>query len=177
MVKEILSQMRAAVHYPLLKEMGFNYWIPRQGALFTSLKPIFSAGCLILLSAPLQSQDHAQHKILAGMLKVLELRLDEYCVASMNAPLLPESFHKFFNTLKQWAPHSLLIMGEPLAQSLTNSMSPLDSLREETKSLKGFEGPVFLTYHPEELYQNPENKKKAFEDLLNLKAKISLMRS
>lgn len=61
-----------------------------------------------------------------------------------------------------------IIMGESLAKKILNSSESLDEMR--TKNIYEINNiKTLVTYHPKDLLQNPQHKKKAWEDLKKIR--------
>ena len=154
MDKKSLPKITQSEKNRLLHIMGVTYWLSRENAIksLQSHTPIFNARCLILLPKDPTIQSKEVSVMLQGMLKVLDLRPSELAItwvgSELNLALLP-------SYIQQWAPATVLVMGKNLAHLLSYLKIP-----------------VFLTFHPEELQLQPENKKEAYQDLLALKKQL-----
>lgn len=169
--------MSSSLKYRLLDAMGVTYWIPRQSSVITSSNPLLCAACLVLLPEKISNQESEQHKILLGMLKVLDLNAEELCIGWLHNFQGLDPYFSIGQAIAKWAPYSVLIMGERLAQRLLNAHKPLDELRKNSQSIADLNACVYVTYHPQELEKVPQHKRRAYEDLLNLKARISQARA
>jgi DNA polymerase len=63
-------------------------------------------------------------------------------------------------------PRLLLVVGRVAAQALLDSDEPIGRLRGRVHPLPGHEIPVVATYHPAYLLRSPEQKRRAWQDLL-----------
>ncbi len=169
--------MNASLKYYFLNNMGITIWMPRDpSAVLISDQPILNAALLVLLPQKLHQEQKEQIKILTGMLKVLELGTEEWCVAWVR-DLTEKSQHTLIvQSINQWSPYHVLVMGEALAQFLLNDSKSLDELRTTPHSIFGLEPLLQVTYHPAQLEKSPENKRKSYQDLLRLKLQISQAR-
>jgi hypothetical protein len=157
--------------------MGITQWLPRKNTILMSEQPLFCATCLVLLPQKLLPSDMEQHKILTGMLKVLELNSKELAIAWIEESLTfsSASYNSLIEALSQWAPYTVLGMGKELVNKLFFT-TELDETREKLQKLTGLDSIVQTTYHPAELQALPENKKKAYRDLLTLKDYLSVVK-
>lgn len=73
--------------------------------------------------------------------------------------------------IKASGPKVLLLVGRFAIQTLLNTKKPVGDLRGVVHlvSLDGFDIPAVVTYHPAYLLRRPEEKSKAWDDLLLLK--------
>jgi len=152
--------------YQLLQAMGISYWLERGSSTqLISTLPIFCAGCLVILPEPLSRLPEVEKKMLMSMLKVLECQAEHLCIAAVcNLRLLKPPFSDLLQReIQKWAPKSVLILGR-------GSSVELDCLDFGCCSM-----PIFLTYHPSELQNSPELKRKAYETLLSLKNTIKVI--
>lgn len=148
------------VKYQVLSAMGITYWQPRS-QLLVSDKPLFCAACLVLLPEKLLRPAAKQQDILDGMLQVLTLSEAEICVAWFNTSLKFEErdWAAIVAEIIKWAPHSLLIMGDAFAKKLLQVRQLIEKVPIK----------IQVTYSPAELEKTKELKRKAYEDLLQLK--------
>ena len=152
--------MNTTLKYQLLNEMGIPYWLDRTG-VFGSDMPIFGAKCLVLLPEKINPEALEENKILNGMVNVLGFSRNEVSIAwiqGKNSRGKSESVAILKRELLKWAPESLLIMGEAFSKTILESIGYLDSTIV-----------VQVTHHPKHLQNSPEDKKKAYRDLLTLK--------
>ncbi len=166
--------MMFASKYQLLDNLGIPYWLARNSrSILQSNSPLFCARCLVLLPSQLGREQCDYAKVLSGMVKVLDLKTEEICVAWLGNWEQDNLYAALMQELTKWAPRSLLVMGEALAALVMNSSVSLDELRVSLHRVTVQNIPMQCTYHPEELSQNPVHKKKAYQDLLYLKDWIS----
>jgi len=73
--------------------------------------------------------------------------------------------------IKASAPKALLLVGRFAIQTLLNTKKPVGELRGmvHTVTVDGLDIPAVVTYHPAYLLRRPEEKSKAWDDLLLLK--------
>ncbi len=130
-----------------------------------------NARCWVLLQSSLTDPQGRQEpecqKIFEGMLKVLNLNADSYCTSSIRELNLKEneglenidSVH-LLNSLITWCPKTVLVLG-----------SELGAILGQAKESLPFPLPFTLkvTYHPNELWREPQKKKQAYRELLELK--------
>jgi len=160
--------------YQLLKAIGLTYWLPKSGAnVLVSDQPIFCAACLVILPTALKNLETDIRHMLNGMLTVLALPLKLLCIAWLkeNTPISDSSV-LIRQAIIQWAPRQVLVMGEELAKIILDRDIPFDTVRENKQIIPGSAIPLQFTYHPIVLKEFPDNKKKAYQDLLSLKKQI-----
>lgn len=153
--------MNASKKYQLLNHIGIPYWLDR-ASVFRSNAPLFGAKCLVLLPETINKQTPEEDKILTGMLNVLGLKTKEICIAwieTQDSTILKTE-------LLKWAPESILIMGEALAIRMAEAINCLKN------SII-----IQVTHHQKHLLQSPEDKKKAYRDLLSLKQMLEHRKS
>jgi DNA polymerase len=68
-------------------------------------------------------------------------------------------------------PNMLLALGVTAGELLTQSNLPFDDLRNKQYDFKTI--PCWVTYHPAHLLRCPSDKKKAWQDLLKIKAMLA----
>jgi len=165
------AQAKLCLKYRLLNTMGIPIWIEKKSSALISYQPMLGAAVLVLLPEKILETAKEHQKILAGMLKVLELNEEELCVAWLN-PLKETEEVALMQTINQWAPYRVLVLGESLAQFLLKSTKSLDELRLNSHIMAGYIPLIEVTYHPVELEKSIEYKRKAYQDLLRLKSQI-----
>lgn len=136
-----------------LEKINIPLWVERAPFLFLD-KPLAFAELAILLAKPLNREDPEEKKVLSGMISVLALKKTEYWLGwlfgkSSVSENYPSDF--YLGILQRFKPKAILLLGEPFA---VNS---------------GLSHPIHATFHPRELIKTPENKKKAYQSLLNLR--------
>lgn len=67
-------------------------------------------------------------------------------------------------------PRWILTLGATAAQTLLNTKEPIQNLRSGHHSYQ--DTPVHVSYHPAYLLRNPSEKKKVYQDLLDLRGKM-----
>lgn len=154
--------MNTDAKYYLLDTLGILQWLPRTSdAVLGSDDPVFCATCLVLMPQAPPEKKSEQHKILTGMLKVLQQPADQIGIAWVNDAkiIYPGVLSK---AIAVWAPYSLLILGQQFSEKIV----------QKDPHFLDLDIPVQITYHPEELQTNPHHKKQAYADLLQLKEKL-----
>ena len=148
--------MNTKLKYYFLSNIGITIWMPRNSAqaLMVS-QPILNAALLVLLPEKLP-----QERCIAWVRNLTEKN---------QRVLIKQAIH-------HWSPYHVLVVGETLAQFLLNDSKSLDELRIIPHAILGLESLLHVTYHPAELENSPENKRKAYQDLLRLKLQISQAR-
>jgi DNA polymerase len=153
-----------------------------------------SAELMFVLLAPDALDDEAAticsgeaNNLLAKMLAAINLSIDDVYISSLLKCAVPAThtvstteMHHCRNYLKQQIqlvqPKLLVVLGETAARCLLQENLSLDDLRTVTNTSaeqKQFESiPLFLSYSPQELMQQPENKRKAWSDLQRIQKVI-----
>jgi uracil-DNA glycosylase len=138
-------------------------------------------------------------ELLAKMLSAIELSIDDVYITSLLKCSVPSQhtvttseLHHCKKYLQQQIaliqPSLLLVMGEVAARCLLQMDAPLDDLRNEvnggltagtlvdagdSNAVHQFEStPLFVSYSPQELVQQPASKRKAWHDLQQLQQLI-----
>lgn len=134
----------------LLNLMGIEVWQSRYGTAigeenYTLLSDAKPSGRLLLEKLGYPSENEAQvMNLLDAMLSAIKLK------RSSDVHPASSAFE--------------LIMGEQLAQQYLNTHQSLDEMRATNPHQRdGVQ--IVVTYHPWNLLQEPENKRKAWEDL------------
>ncbi len=144
--------------YQGLHHTGIDYYLKKDRQGLQSHRPVVCAACLIVLENDPQHLSASQRAIFDGMLKVLDLGKDDYCVAWMmraragteTGPYSRES------SILKYAPYSVLVLGTTMHSVITAQA-----------------GIQFLyTYSPQELEADPRLKRSAFDTLLSLKTQL-----
>ena len=138
--------------YQGLHHTGIDYYFKKERQGLQSDRPIVCAACLVILENNPHYLTASQRTLLDGMLKVLDLGKDDYCVAwySSGATPLPQA-------ILHYAPYSVLFLGTTMHSVMPAQM-----------------GIQFLyTYSPQELEADPRLKRSAFDTLLGLKKQLS----
>jgi hypothetical protein len=144
--------------YQVLDAMGLRLWLSKDQAVLVSKQPIFCAAYLVILPSLLMLDDAETHKIFSGMLKVLAINPGKIAIAGIRDHLNFSEHKKIIQQeILKWAPKTVLVMGEALAQAI----GTLDAA-------------IFLqiTYDPMFLKHYPQHKKQAYQDLLQLKERL-----
>jgi len=149
------QKLEYAQKYQILEAMGLKIWLPKDQTVLVSKQPIFCAACLVVLPSLLILHDPEIHKIFSGMLNVLEINLKKIAIVGIRENLNFSEHKKIIQQeILKWAPKTVLVMGEALAQAI-----------------EALDAAIFLqaTYDPLFLKDFPQHKKKAYQDLLQLK--------
>ena len=136
---------------------------------------------MFVMTAPSLNAESAQHlmtkeasDLFTKMLAAINLpREDIYLTSLLKCPL-PEGrqprttelicCENYLNQqIEQNKPELIIALGELAAQQLLLSKKPLDELREKTFQYQNT--PVMAMPHPQDLLINPEDKRKAWNDL------------
>lgn len=188
--------------YHALEHSGLQYYWPRMqpstalkhpthsdslsdnAVYLCSEHPIFCARVLVLLSVPLQQLNKQEQLLLKGMLQVIPIKKNEYCIAWFNSRYpgacptgtprvlksaglpISESQNSVYCDIPagiaaiiQWTPHSLLLLGTVFKTFMSAHNIDLNI-------------PIVQSYSPSELAKNPALKREAYHDLLNFKSTI-----
>lgn len=101
------------------------------------------------------------------------------CRSTQDSNLLPEKTqacnHALKKQLKRIKPTCLIVFGETVGQTLLNTNTPFQALRQKKWACDIDNIPTFVTYHPTYLLQNPLEKRKAYEDWLLIAQHLSLL--
>lgn len=139
----------------LLQALGIELWYER-GRLIETKTPTINARLSVILASPIDTLE--AHKILQGMIRVLELQNHEWWIGWVNPKFPSFSAFQFWNALHKMRPNAALCLGGSLNKlPIPPALSP---------------SIVTYTYHPEELAENPALKKKSYHDLLTLKQNL-----
>lgn len=140
--------------YQGLCHTDIDYYLKKDTQGLHSNRPVVCAACLVVLGNDPQHLTASQRTLLDGMLKVLALDQDDYCVAwyplSGATPLS--------QAILKYAPCSVLFLGSAFKKHVIPSSSEI---------------PFLYTYSPEELEADPRLKRSAFDTLLGLKKQLS----
>lgn len=129
--------------------------------------------------------------LLTKMLAAIDIAIDDVYITSLlkchsadTSPISSDEVHQCNTHLSQQIelirPKVLIVLGEAASQILLQENLPLDDLRENCNKDKSINLPatgkyqfngitLFVSYSPDELLQNAENKRKAWSDLQALK--------
>ncbi len=135
-----------------LSAMGIPLWTSRSRVNPTDI--IFLGDAL----------DHRAELLFSAMLNAIDLKRDN--IAILNASRLD---HKPIAT----PPTLWVALGKAAGQSLLKTQNTLDEMRGKWHSYSNI--PLRVTYHPTDLLQNPQNKRKALQDLQNIQLKSQEM--
>ena len=146
-----------------------------------------SAELMFVLLSPDAADDEAAticsgeaNDLLAKMLAAINLSIDDVYISSLLKCAVPAThtvstteMHHCGNHLKRQIqliqPKLLVVLGETAARCLLQESLSLDDIRSITNTSAGpkqFEAvPLFSSYSPQELIQQPDNKRKAWSDL------------
>jgi hypothetical protein len=142
--------------YQRLHHTGIDYYFKKDRQGLQSDRPMVCAACLVILENDPHYLSASQRTLLDGMLKVLDLGKDDYCVAWMMQRAETGPYSRESSILK-YAPYSVLLLG-----------SALEKIKMDT---------IFIahTYSPSELEIDPKRKRSAFDTLLDLKKQLTTM--
>jgi uracil-DNA glycosylase len=115
-------------------------------------------------------------QLLTAMLKAIHLNRDEVYIANIlkcrppnNRDPAPEEIAQCTPFLEQQiklvAPRLILALGRIAARHLLNKTTSLESMRQQQFTYGPQHIPLFVTYHPAYLLRNPQDKRKAWQDL------------
>lgn len=129
--------------------------------------------------------------LLTKMLAAIDISIDDVYITSLlkchsadTQTVSPDEIQRCNTHLSQQIqliqPKLLIVLGEPASQYLLQESLPLDDLRVNCNKGKNINSsvtdkyqfndiPLFVSYSPDELLQNAENKRKAWSDLQALK--------
>ncbi len=116
------------------------------------------AACVVILENDPQHLTASQRTLLDGMLKVLDLGKDDYCVAWYSSGATP-----LLQAILNYAPYSVLFLGS----AFKHYLMPAPVI----PTAVGI--PFLYTYSPQELEADPTLKRSAFDTLLGLKKQLS----
>jgi len=152
----------------------------------------------VLLSPDKQDDESAQlcsgeaNVLFTKMLAAINVAIDDVYITSLLKCCVPSQhtistteLHYCNDYLKQQIqlikPRLLVVLGDTSARCLLQKNSPLDDLRElvntennETASNQFESVPLFVSYSPQELLKQPENKRKAWLDLQQIQKIIEV---
>ncbi|MCA0403413.1 MAG: uracil-DNA glycosylase [Proteobacteria bacterium] len=120
-------------------------------------------------------------QLLNQMMEAIGLSENDIYIANVlkcrppdNRDPLPEEIVHCSSYLKEQIdyvkPQLILALGRFAGQFLMNQMAPLKDLRNKIHSFQNI--PFIVTYHPAYLLRNPQDKKKAYSDLLFAKQNL-----
>ncbi len=154
--------------YQGLHHTGIDYYFTKDRQGLQSHRPVVCAACLVVLEHDPKHLTASQRTLLEGMLKVLDLGKNDYCLAWMmpRADTETDPYSRESSILK-YAPYSVLFLGSAFKyHPIPAPLIPANA------------GIQFLyTYSPQELEVDPKLKRSAFDTLLALKQHIFLLGS
>lgn len=128
--------------------------------------------------------------LFSKMLSAIKLSMDDVyittllkCAVPAQHTVTPYELKQCNDYLKQQVrlvqPKQLIVLGETATRCLLQKNSTLDDFREQVNAAaqpgNTFESvPLFVSYSPQELLLQPENKRKAWLDLQQLQKKIGI---
>jgi DNA polymerase len=167
----------------------------RKQALVGQLNP--SSSMIFVLLAPDEDDDNAgqlctgdARVLFAKMLNAINIAIDDVSITSLLKCRVPD-LHTVSTAevqhcngylrqqIKDINPELLVVLGDTAARCMLQRDRSLDDLRDEYNDgdiagLLHYEGvPVYLSYSPQELLLNPDNKRKAWADLQQIQALTS----
>lgn len=156
--------------YDILDAMGIPIWKERlPSSSLIVVDPKIKPLVFVLLHEKINHQDEAQLAIFQGMLKVLGLMNDEYCIAwprtgtNEGQAASKINIEEIREEIEKCWPETVCVMGESLGRELQNLQRTLQFHLQ-------------VTYHPSELQQDPTKKRQAYRDLLDLKEKLEVFK-
>lgn|GEM_PF-1790543 len=143
---------------------------------------------LILISdAPVADQaqdalfDAAEKQLLQGMLQAIDLDLSQVyltslvkCMPPQRAPYTSEMIccdDHLSAQIKLIQPAAIMLLGEQVSRQLLVSQKSLTDLRQRHHQHLGV--PVYASYHPRDLLGSAQNKRKVWQDLLQIKHRLT----
>lgn len=157
----------------------------RKNIVFSS--GAINAGLMIVGSPPNQEEDlsgtpfsGAQGALLEKMLLAIDMSIQDVYITnitkcSFGSKKIPTDIEigncneYLMKQIELVKPRLILTLGILSAQALLRSKKPLDELRVQENCRVG-STPIVVSYHPIELAEDSENKRKAWEDLKKVKA-------
>lgn len=123
-------------------------------------------------------------QLLKAMLKAIDLQLDDVFVMNMFNRALPENHRPVEADIvcclsclnRQIAlikPRLIVALGATVAHYLLNKKASLESFRNTFHEYGQAGIPLYVTYHPAYLLQNPADKRYSWEDLKKIKNYLS----
>lgn len=145
------------------------------------------ARLLIISDAPLSDQaqdalfDAAEKKLLQGMLQAIGLDLSQVyltslvkCMPPQRAPYTSEMIccdDHLSAQIKLIQPAAIMLLGEQVSRQLLVSQKSLTDLRQRHHQHLGV--PVYASYHPRDMLGSAQNKGKVWQDLLQIKYRLT----
>ena len=120
-------------------------------------------------------------QLLTAMLKAINFTREEIFIANVlkcrppnNRDPLPDEIKLCTNYLNQQInlikPNLLVALGRIAAHYLLQTKTSLESMRQKQHVFGEAQTPLIVTYHPAYLLRNPADKRKAYQDLLMIRA-------
>ncbi len=141
------------------------------------------ASLLLVVSSParINGQEHLLSRdarsMLDAMLKAIGESLSSVYLTSLVKCCPPERKPQtseiiccdehLVRQIKQIRPSAIMLLGEDVSQQLLVSQKNLIDLRLRQHQHEGV--PVFASYHPQDVHGNADNKRKSWQDLLQIK--------
>jgi len=145
------------------------------------------ARLLIISDAPISDRaqdalfDAAEKKLLQGMLQAIGLDLSQVyltslvkCMPPQRAPYTSEMIccdDHLSAQIKLIQPAAIMLLGEQASRQLLVSQKSLTDLRQRHHQHLGV--PVYASYHPRDLLGSAQNKRKVWQDLLQIKHRLT----
>ncbi|MBP6104635.1 MAG: hypothetical protein KBD23_05980 [Gammaproteobacteria bacterium] len=151
--------------YQGLCHTNIDYYFKKDRQGLQSERPVVCAACLVVLEENPAYLTASQRTLKDGMLKVLDLGKDDYCVAWMTPTTrLPQGEPDPLPlSLLKYAPYSVLFLGSAFKDHMIPALV-----------LPAHAGiPCLYTYSPKELEADPRLKRSAFDTLLRLKKQLT----
>ncbi len=152
-------------------------------------QPIFGEGdqqasLLIITDPPNKAEDQAAQlliedsgQLFLNMLFALGLKRQQIYLTcglkcqNQNKTLLPKSSHCFTWLNRQVElvqPQVILVLGQSISEQLNNYQQPFATLRKTKQTFLKQDIPMIVSYHPNDLLNDPKIKAKAWLDLQQL---------
>ena len=138
----------------IYQQLGIVRWVTKH----TQPSAVVACANLIVATIPSSDDNSETEQLLTAMLKSINLTRDDVLMADA----------KQINASSRL----MLAMGEAAAQTLLGTQESLESLRGKLHHYGEQNTQLIVTYHPAHLLRNPADKKKAYADLLFLKAQL-----
>ncbi len=146
-----------------------------------------AARLLIVSDAPVSDRaqdalfDAAEKQLLQGMLQAIDLDLSQAyltslvkCMPPQRAPCTSEMIccdDHLSAQIKLIQPAAIILLGEQTSRQLLVSQKSLTDLRQRHHQHLGV--PVYASYHPRDLLGSAQNKRKVWQDLLQIKHRLT----
>ena len=187
LIDSIIIRQKPSIEYFWKHLYGMNLDFEKSDFYNLSTNKILSFGdlssdWLIVSEVPRKIEgteeaiEYKNSKLLSQMLKAIHL--NEQSIFFSNLLRFGESNDSKLKTEKEdyridlydqidlIKPKIILAFGTFAAQVLTNSEESLSVIRKKKLYLNDISLPIIVTYHPNYLLNNPEDKEKAWQDLL-----------